>query len=104
MQWLLIHLYYLVLKFVPGLFKSWFIDCRSKQTRIAVEGWMVKHFSPIIVSEALDDVATWAESQEPPADDEKELVVKVSRAAKEVTAGYEVDESHAAIADRKSVV
>ncbi|KAI1843874.1 hypothetical protein JX266_009930 [Neoarthrinium moseri] len=98
MQWLLIHLYYLVLKFVPGLFKSWFIDCRSKQTKIAVEGWMVKHFSPIIVSEALDDVATWAESQEPPADDEKELVVKVSRAAKEVTAGYEVDESHAAIA------
>jgi E3 ubiquitin-protein ligase listerin len=98
MQWLLIHLYYLVLKFVPGLFKSWFIDCRSKQTKISVESWMVKYFSPIIVSEALDDVAQWAETQEPPADDEQELVVKVSRAAKEVTAGYEVDESQASIA------
>lgn len=98
MQWLLIHLYYLVLKFVPGLFKSWFIDCRSKQTKIAVESWMTRYFSPIIISEALDDVAQWAETQEPPADDEKELVVKVSRTAKEVTAGYEVDESQASIA------
>ncbi|KAI0158402.1 hypothetical protein BJ166DRAFT_527384 [Pestalotiopsis sp. NC0098] len=98
MQWLLVHLYYLVLKFVPGLFKAWHTDCRSKQTKIAVEDWMVKYFSPIIVSEALDDVAKWAETQEAPAEDEKELIVKVSRAAKEVTAGYEVDESQATIA------
>lgn len=98
MQWLLIHLYYLVLKFVPGLFKSWHTDCRSKQTKIAVEDWMVKYFSPIIVSEALDDVARWSSEQEPPAEDERELVVKISRAAKEVTAGYEVDESQATIA------
>ncbi|KAF3007355.1 hypothetical protein E8E14_008804 [Neopestalotiopsis sp. 37M] len=98
MQWLLVHLYYLVLKFVPGLFKTWHVDCRSKQTKIAVEDWMVKYFSPIIVSEALDDVAKWAETQEASAEDEKELVVKISRAAKEVTAGYEVDESHATIA------
>ncbi|KAH6658918.1 hypothetical protein BKA67DRAFT_665755 [Truncatella angustata] len=98
MQWLLIHLYYLVLKFVPGLFKSWHTDCRSKQTKIAVEDWMVKYFSPIIVSEALDDVAKWASEQEPPADDEKELAVKISRTAKEVTAGYEVDEFQASIA------
>jgi hypothetical protein len=45
----------------------------------------------------LDGVQTWAEQQEPPGTDEKELVVKVSKPAKEVTAGYEVDESHAAI-------
>ncbi|KAK9769418.1 hypothetical protein SCAR479_13900 [Seiridium cardinale] len=98
MQWLLIHLYYLVLKFVPGLFKSWHTDCRSKQTKIAVEDWMVKYFSPIIVSEALDDVAKWAQSQEAPTEDDKELIVKISRAAKEVTAGYEVDESQATVA------
>jgi E3 ubiquitin-protein ligase listerin len=100
MQWLLIHLYYRVLKFVPGLFKAWFIDCRSKQTKIAVESWMTRYFSPIIISEALDDVASWADTQEPPAADENELIVKVSRAAKEVTAGYEIDESQATIAIR----
>ncbi|KAH8681038.1 hypothetical protein BX600DRAFT_504780 [Xylariales sp. PMI_506] len=100
MQWLLIHLYYLVLKFVPGLFKAWFIDCRSKQTKIAIESWTTKYFSPIIISEVLDDVSQWEATQEPPADDEKELIVKVSRVAKEVTAGYEVDELQAAIAIR----
>jgi E3 ubiquitin-protein ligase listerin len=98
MQWLLIHLYYLVLKHIPGLFKAWFIDCRSKQTKIAVESWMAKYFSPLIISDLMDDVAKWADMQEPPADDEKELMVKVSRAAKEVTAGYEVDELQATIA------
>ncbi|KAI1119542.1 hypothetical protein F5Y14DRAFT_395709 [Nemania sp. NC0429] len=100
MQWLLIHLYYLVLKFVPGLFKSWYIDCRSKQTKIAVEAWMVRYFSPLIISEALDDVVKWNEAQEAPADDEKELTVKVSRAAREVIAGYEVDDLNASIAIR----
>ncbi|KAI1421026.1 hypothetical protein F5Y12DRAFT_67511 [Xylaria sp. FL1777] len=100
MQWLSIHLYYLVLKFVPGLFKTWYISCRSKQTKIAVEGWMAKYFSPIIISEALDDVVRWNESQEAPTGDEKELIVKVSRAAREVIAGYEVDDLNASIAIR----
>ncbi|KAK7957148.1 uncharacterized protein PG986_006370 [Apiospora aurea] len=81
MQWLLVHLFYLVLKYVPGLFKAWYIDCRSKQTKIAVESW-------------------WAETQETPADDEKELIVRVSRAAKEISVGYEVDEHEASIAIR----
>ncbi|KAL0930445.1 RING zinc finger [Colletotrichum truncatum] len=99
LHWLLVHLYYLTLKYTPGLFKNWYLDCRSKQTRIAVEGWMTRYFSPIIVSDALDEVAAWAASQEPPADDdEKELVVKVSKTGKEITAGYEVDESLASIA------
>ncbi|RYP70449.1 hypothetical protein DL771_005490 [Monosporascus sp. 5C6A] len=101
MQWLLVHLFYLVLKYVPGLFKAWFIDCRSKQTKIAVQAWMVKYFSPIIIADVLDEVADWAANQKAPADDdEKELIVKVSRAAREVTAGYEVDEMRAAISIR----
>ncbi|GAW24631.1 hypothetical protein ANO14919_142220 [Xylariales sp. No.14919] len=100
MQWLFIHLYYLVLKFVPGLFKAWYIGCRSKQTKIAVEGWMARYFSPIITQEALDDVIKWNENQEAPTGDEKELIVKVSRAAREVIAGYEVDDLNASIAIR----
>lgn len=100
MQWLLVHLFYLVLKYAPGLFKTWFIDCRSKQTKIAVHNWMTKYFSPIIISDALDEVTSWAATQEAPADDENELIVKVSRAAKEITAGYEVDELQAAISIR----
>jgi hypothetical protein len=100
MHWLLIHLFYLSMKYVPGLFKAWFLDCRSKQTKVAVESWMTKHFSPVIISENLDEVADWAAEQEPPEDDERELMVKVSRAAREITAGYEVDELQASIAIR----
>ncbi|KAK8029157.1 hypothetical protein PG991_006213 [Apiospora marii] len=100
MQWLLVHLFYLVLKYVPGLFKAWHIDCKSKQTKIAVESWVAKYFSPIIVSETFEDVTKWAETQEAPADDEKELIVRVSRAAKEISVGYEVDEHEASIAIR----
>ncbi|GAP86271.1 putative ring zinc finger protein [Rosellinia necatrix] len=97
MQWLLVHIYYLVLKFVPGLFKTWYISCRSKQTRIAVEAWMTRFFSPTIIKESLDDVTKWKDSQE---GDEKELSVKVSPKTKEVIAGYEVDDLTASIAIR----
>lgn len=100
LHWLLVHIYYLVLKYVPGLFRAWYIECRSKQTRTAVESWMTKYFSPIIIAEVLSEVASWAASQEDAGDDEKELIVKVSQAGKEVTAGYEVDESLASIAIR----
>ncbi|KAI4866857.1 hypothetical protein F4820DRAFT_239123 [Hypoxylon rubiginosum] len=100
MQWLLIHLYYLVLKYVPGIFKAWYIECRSKQTKIAVASWMAKYFSPIIILDALNDVDTWKDTQEPPAEDEKELIVKVSRTAREVVAGYEIDEQQASISIR----
>lgn len=98
LQWLLVHLYYLILKYTPGLFKTWYLDCRSKQTKIAVENWTTKYFSPLIVADTLDETQKWADEQEPPASDEQELQVKVSRNAREVTAGYEVDESQAAIA------
>ncbi|KAH7146323.1 hypothetical protein EDB81DRAFT_487650 [Dactylonectria macrodidyma] len=97
MQWLLVHLFYLTLKYTPGLFRAWYIDCRSKQTRIAVESWTTKYLSPLTISDTLDEVQEWADGQEPPAMDEQELVVKVARAAREVTAGYEVDESQASI-------
>ena len=100
MHWLLLHLFFLTLKYIPGLFRTWYLDCRDKQTKNSVKPWMMKYFSPLIISDALDEVAEWADKQEPPADDEKELMVKVSRSAKEVTAGYEVDEEVASMVIR----
>ncbi|KYK61296.1 C3HC4 type zinc finger containing protein [Drechmeria coniospora] len=97
MYWLLAHSFYLTLKYIPSLFRAWYLDCRSKQTRIAVETWTTKFFSPLIIADTLAEVQAWADSQEAPPSDEKELVVKVSRAAREVTAGYEVDEEQALI-------
>ena len=91
MQWLLIHLYYLSLKFVPSLVKTWWMDCKSKQTRLAVSSWTEKYFSPLLIEDTLEEVQKWAEEQEP-ANDEKPLLVKASKRSREVFAGYEVDE------------
>lgn len=76
LHWLLINLYYLCLKYTPSLAKTWWMDCKSKQTRLAVESWTAKYFSPLVIQDTMDDVAKWAEEQEQ-TDGENELVVKV---------------------------
>ncbi|KFY49982.1 hypothetical protein V495_00376 [Pseudogymnoascus sp. VKM F-4514 (FW-929)] len=100
MQWLMVHLYYLCLKFTPGLVKSWYLECKSKQTRLAVESWTEKSFSPLVIVDTLDDVEIWAAGLEEPPEDEKELIIKVSKKSREVYAGYEVDEMTMQIAIR----
>ncbi|KAG6278972.1 hypothetical protein E4U47_004466 [Claviceps purpurea] len=97
LHWLLVHLFHLILKFTPGLFRTWYIDCKSKQTKIAVGPWTTRFFSPLLVRETLENVQAWVAEQPPASGNEKELLVKVSKPAREVTAGYEVDESQAAI-------
>jgi hypothetical protein len=91
MQWLLINLYYQCLKYTPSLAKTWWVDCKSKQTRIAVESWTEKYFSPLVIADTLDEVSKWADEQES-SEDEKELIVKVSKRSREVFAGYEIDD------------
>lgn len=92
MHWLLVHLFYLTLKYTPGLFKSWFLDCRSKQTRIAIEPWMMKYFSPTIIHDVIAEVEVWSKAQEVSDADEKELIVKVHYAQREITAAYAIDD------------
>jgi hypothetical protein len=46
LQWLLTHLYFLCLKHVPSLTKSWFIDCKSRATVVTLEPWTEKFVSP----------------------------------------------------------
>jgi hypothetical protein len=97
MNWLLIHLFYLVLKYIPGLFKMWYFDCPYKQTKNTVQSWMEKFFSPLIISDALDEVVEWASKQEGGDPDTQELVVKVNKTMREITAGYPVDDDAATI-------
>ncbi|KAH8659186.1 hypothetical protein BGZ60DRAFT_120170 [Tricladium varicosporioides] len=92
MRWLLVNVYYLSLKFTANLVKSWWRDCRSKQTSIAVNNWTEEYFSPILIQEAKEDVLKWAEEQEPATDDENNLIIKVSKNTPNVQAGYEIDD------------
>jgi hypothetical protein len=92
MQWLLSNLYFLCLKFTPSLAKNWWVDCKSKQTRIAVESWTEKFFSSLVIQDTLAEVATWSEDQDVSSEDEKELIIKTSQRSREVFAGYEIDD------------
>ncbi|KAL5316607.1 hypothetical protein ACEPPN_015656 [Leptodophora sp. 'Broadleaf-Isolate-01'] len=92
MNWLLVNIYYLCLNYTPGLVRTWWFSCDSRQTSLAVDSWTQKFFSPLVVEDTLDEVEKWAANQEPPADDEKDLVIKVSKRSREIFAGYEVDE------------
>ena len=91
MEWLLINLYYQCLTYTPSLAKTWWVDCKSKQTRLAVESWTEKYFAPLVIADTLDEVTKWAAEQES-TEDENELVIKVSKKSSEVFAGYEVDD------------
>ncbi|KAJ4287839.1 hypothetical protein N0V88_007549 [Collariella sp. IMI 366227] len=97
MNWLLIHLFYLILKYIPGLFKMWYLDCPSKQTKMTVQSWMQRFFSPLIISDALDEVVEWAATQDTGDTDTQEVIVKVNKSSHEITAGYPVDDDAATI-------
>ncbi|KAE9363590.1 hypothetical protein N431DRAFT_550388 [Stipitochalara longipes BDJ] len=91
MHWLLVNLYYLSLKYLPGLVKKWYKACENRQTVIAVGAWTAKWFSALVVEDVLDDVAQWSEKLEAKSD-EKTLRVKISKNSREVFAGYEIDD------------
>ena len=97
-QWLLIHLYYLCLSRLPSLAKSWWIDCRSRQVRAQVEPWTEKHFSSLVITDTLGNVADWAKSQDSTADDA--LVVKTNERTREVIASKDIDDQVLRIAVR----
>lgn len=44
-QWLLTHLYFLCLRHVPSLTKSWFIACKSRPIVVSLESWTEKYVS-----------------------------------------------------------
>ncbi|EKG21184.1 Zinc finger RING-type protein [Macrophomina phaseolina MS6] len=98
-RYLAAHLFFLTLQHLPSLAKSWWIDCKSRQTVLAVESWTERFISPPIITAALAAVSDWANSADNAASDEA-LTIKVNPKGKEITAGYEVDEQFMTIVVR----
>lgn len=95
-QWLLIHLYYLALKHLPTLSKTWWRDNTSRQTQISVESWTEKHISPIVIASELSTVSAWIATRE--TDQDQPLTVKISTSTREITASIPIDEQAMSIA------
>ncbi|USP77770.1 hypothetical protein yc1106_05044 [Curvularia clavata] len=91
LQWLLTHLYFLCLRDVPSLTKSWFKNCKSRAIVVSLEPWTERHVSQPVIVAALDAVAKWSEEQAA-AEPDSPFTVKVVSRAREITASYIVDE------------
>jgi len=45
LQWLLAHLYFLCLRYIPSIAKSWWIDCKVRPVVVNLEAWTEKYVS-----------------------------------------------------------
>ncbi|KAE8354998.1 hypothetical protein BDV28DRAFT_129930 [Aspergillus coremiiformis] len=94
-QWLLVHLYFLCLRHLANMTKSWWIDTK-KRIKGPVEVWTEKYISPLIVEDALQGVTEWTSTQDP--NEERALTVKVSPKTSEIIASIPVDEESPPVA------
>ncbi|KAF2195646.1 hypothetical protein K469DRAFT_616389 [Zopfia rhizophila CBS 207.26] len=90
-QWLLAHLYYLCLRHISSLTRSWWIDCKVRPIAVTLEAWTEKYISPPVISAALASISEWSTTQSD-SDPGSPFTVKVSPRAREITASYNIDE------------
>ena len=70
--------------------KSWWIESAGRQTSSAIETWTERHISPLAISDECDKVTEWLDSGSQQDDDG--MKIRVSKGAREITAGYDVDD------------
>ncbi|KAK9354556.1 hypothetical protein V1523DRAFT_407929 [Lipomyces doorenjongii] len=91
LQWLLLHIYYQLLRHVPSIVRKWWAEIRNRQLSLAVESFTQKYFSPVLIDAELQSVQAKLAEAEIEAEDEN-MQVKVSRVTHEVAAVYSIDE------------
>ncbi|KAI1947130.1 hypothetical protein LOZ57_003368 [Ophidiomyces ophidiicola] len=89
-QWLLTNVYYLCLRYLPNLTKTWWVDSK-KRVKGPVEGWTQKFVSPLVIEDSLQNVAEWFDAQDW-NNEEQALQVKISYKVAEIVASIEIDE------------
>ncbi|KAJ5961211.1 Zinc finger RING-CH-type [Penicillium vulpinum] len=94
-QWLLVHLYYLCLRYSANMTKNWWIDTK-KRIKGPVEIWSERYISPLVVEDALKSVTDWIATQD--ANEERALEVKISPKTGEIIASIPVDEESPPVA------
>jgi hypothetical protein len=94
-QWLLVHLYYLCLRYSANMTKNWWIDSK-KRIKGPVETWSERYISPLVVEDALKGVTDWVSTLDP--NEERALEVKISQKTGEIIASIPVDEESPPVA------
>ncbi|EER26661.1 C3HC4 type (RING finger) zinc finger containing protein [Coccidioides posadasii C735 delta SOWgp] len=89
-QWLLTHIYYLCLRYLPNLTKNWWLYSQNR-VKGPVEAWTQKYISPVVIEDSLRSVMEWHSAQDW-TNEEQALQVRVSYKAAEIVASIEIDE------------
>ncbi len=86
---LVVHMYYLLLRHLSSQVRSWFLSCTNRALTIALEDFTEKNISPILIARELDELQSSTNSTELKSEN---MMLKIMRTAREVTAFYTVDE------------
>ncbi|KAG9100434.1 hypothetical protein FRC06_004143 [Ceratobasidium sp. 370] len=93
------HVYYKVLKSIPGLIRSWWSDCQDKQLSSALSTYTQTHFSPVLVKQELSQFRSSVASASEALNDDT-FSVKVAPSVNEISAVYSVDDQTLEVAVR----
>ncbi|KAG2731039.1 hypothetical protein G9P44_006188 [Scheffersomyces stipitis] len=89
MQFLLLHHYFLSLKYISSPVQTWYKEIRDKQLKQRVEKFTTKFVSPLLVAQILNDVG---EAKDKLESRDENLTVKVNKITNEIRSVYVIDE------------
>lgn len=89
MRFLLVHLYYLGLRYLGSPSLQWFNELRDLQLKREVEKFSAKFISPILISEMLNDVD---KSKSKLTSKDENFTIKVNKTINEIRSVYIIDE------------
>ncbi|KAK6457438.1 uncharacterized protein RJT20DRAFT_127670 [Scheffersomyces xylosifermentans] len=89
LKFVLVHLYYLSLRYIGSYVQNWFKEIRDRQLKQKIEKFTVKYVSPILVTKILQEVTTSKEKLEKNDDN---LTIKVNNITNEIRSVYVIDE------------
>ncbi|KUJ16723.1 uncharacterized protein LY89DRAFT_616218 [Mollisia scopiformis] len=97
-QWLSAHVYFLALKYIPQLVKSWFLDF-TRAGKVFMGDWTERYFTPLVLEDCVEEVRTWRGNGDVmDTQDGKQLIIKLpAKKGSTITVSYEIDEQYCTI-------
>lgn len=89
MQFLLVHLYYLLFQYLGSYVQQWFDEIRDLQLKNQIEKFSVRYVSPILISKMLTEVDSQKKRL---IDRDENLTIKVNKVINEIKSVYVIDE------------
>lgn len=92
-RWLAAHNYFLALKHMPQMVKSWYLDF-TRAGKSALEDWTEKNFTPLVLEDCIKEIRDWRGPNEvKDVDDGNSFLVRLpSRNGSTLTLSYEIDD------------